>query len=249
MRLFVRREPYGRYLSCLVYLPRDRYTTSVRNRMQEILMRQLGGASIDYTARVSESVLARLFFVLRMPVGESMGEIDVRALEREAAATRSGTTSSPRSSPAWSIPETLATLAAPCREGYKRNTPPGRACSTCMAYGLRDESDMSMAMYRPDRPDDEADLRLKIFRGAEPLSLSKIMPHLSLLGVDVVDERPYELQLGGRRGLHLRLRRDGARRQRGGGEPLADRCRESASSRPSPPATGARSEPTPSTPW
>ena len=53
-----------------------------------------------------------------------------------------------------------------------------------------------MAMYRPDRPDDEADLRLKIFRRSEPLSLSKIMPHLSLLGVDVVDERPYELQLG-----------------------------------------------------
>ena len=90
VRMFVRRDAYGRYLSCLVYLPRDRYTTAVRNRMQEILMRSLGGASIDYTARVTESVLARLHFVLRMPVGESMGEIDVRALERELTlATRS----------------------------------------------------------------------------------------------------------------------------------------------------------------
>ena len=63
VRLFVRRDPYGRYLSCLVYLPRDRYTTAVRNRMQDILLRRLGGASIDYTARVTESVLARLHFV------------------------------------------------------------------------------------------------------------------------------------------------------------------------------------------
>ena len=73
VRLFVRREPYGRYLSCLVYLPRDRYTTAVRKRMEELLLRRLGGASIDYTARVSESVLARLHFVVRMPMGQSIG--------------------------------------------------------------------------------------------------------------------------------------------------------------------------------
>ena len=90
VRMFVRREPYGRYLSCLVYLPRDRYTTAVRKRMEELLLTRLGGASIDYTARVSESVLARLHFVVRMPVGESLGEVDVRPLERELTlATRS----------------------------------------------------------------------------------------------------------------------------------------------------------------
>ena len=48
-------------------------------RMEDILLRRLGGASIDYTARVTESVLARLHFVVRMPVGEAMGEVDVRA--------------------------------------------------------------------------------------------------------------------------------------------------------------------------
>src|SRR6185437_4717969 len=68
VRMFVRRDPYGRYLSCLIYLPRDRYTTSVRRRMENILMNALGGASIIYTARVTESVLARLHFVVRMPL-------------------------------------------------------------------------------------------------------------------------------------------------------------------------------------
>ena len=55
--------------SCLVYLPRDRYTTAVRNKMQDILLERLGGETIDYTARVTESVLARLHFVVRMAVG------------------------------------------------------------------------------------------------------------------------------------------------------------------------------------
>ena len=82
-------------------------------------------------------------------------------------------------------------------EGYKEDYTAKQGLLDLQALvALQDESDMSMAMYRPDRVDDEADLRLKIFRRSEPLSLSKIMPHLSLLGVDVVDERPYELQLG-----------------------------------------------------
>jgi glutamate dehydrogenase len=199
VRLFVRREPYGRYLSCLVYLPRDRYTTAVRNRMQEILKRQLGGASIDYTARVSESVLARLHFVVRMPVGESMGTIDVRALERELTlATRSWNDEFAELIPGSDAPENLAALVGALPEGYKEDYTAKQGLLDLRALkALRDDADMSMAMYRPDRPDDEADLRLKIFRRSEPLSLSKIMPHLSLLGVDVVDERPYELQLGG----------------------------------------------------
>lgn len=77
VRLFVRRDAYGRYVSCLVYLPRDRYTTAVRNKMETILMQSLGGGSVDYTARVNESVLARLHFVVRIPAGESVGDIDV----------------------------------------------------------------------------------------------------------------------------------------------------------------------------
>ena len=82
-------------------------------------------------------------------------------------------------------------------EGYKEDYTAKQGLLDLQALRtLQDDSDMSMAMYRPDRVDDEADLRLKIFRRSEPLSLSKIMPHLSLLGVDVVDERPYELQLG-----------------------------------------------------
>src|SRR3954465_3010427 len=56
-RLFLRRDPTGRFWSALVYLPRDRYTTEVRLAMQELLLTRLGGTSIEYTARSTESVL------------------------------------------------------------------------------------------------------------------------------------------------------------------------------------------------
>ena len=198
VRMFVRRDPYGRYLSCLIYLPRDRYTTAVRRRMEEILTRALGGASVEYTARVTESVLARLHLVVRMPVGKSMGEVDVPSLERELTlTTRSWDDDFADLVTGMDDADQLAALAHGLPEGYKEDYTPRQAAQDLAALlALEDVHDMSMAMYVPDRADDEAELRLKIFRREASLSLSKIMPHLSLLGVDVIDERPYELTTG-----------------------------------------------------
>ena len=67
--LFLRADQLGHFVSCLVYLPRDRYTTVVRLEMQDILVRELGGVSIEYTARVSESPWAVVHFTVRLPDG------------------------------------------------------------------------------------------------------------------------------------------------------------------------------------
>ena len=81
LRLFARRDAYGRYLSVQVYLPRDRYNTSVREKFAEILSDRLGGDSVEFTARVNESTTARVSFVVRPPRGEMIGEVDLEDLE------------------------------------------------------------------------------------------------------------------------------------------------------------------------
>src|SRR3712207_4576211 len=89
VRLFVRPDTYRRYLSCLVYLPRDRYNTTVRERIAAILARELDGGSVEYTARVSESLLARVHFVVRAKGGEPMTDrYDVADIERDRKSTR-----------------------------------------------------------------------------------------------------------------------------------------------------------------
>jgi glutamate dehydrogenase len=89
LRLFLRRDDYGRFISALVYLPRDRYTTDLRLRMQAILMEELHGVSADYAASLSESVLVRVHFIVRLAPQAPAGYDAERIEARLAAATRS----------------------------------------------------------------------------------------------------------------------------------------------------------------
>jgi glutamate dehydrogenase len=82
-------DNYGRFVSALVYVPRDRYTTTVRRRIEAVLNEAFPGASFDFQVWLSESVLARLHFIIRMPPGQ-MPSYDARDLEAKlATVTRS----------------------------------------------------------------------------------------------------------------------------------------------------------------
>ncbi len=82
IRLFVRRDSYARFFSCLVYVPRERYNTALRQRMQEILIKALNGSGAEYTAQVSEAVMARLHFVIHTPTVErARREFDPEEIE------------------------------------------------------------------------------------------------------------------------------------------------------------------------
>ena len=65
--LFLRADRLQYFVSCLVYLPRDRYTTQVRLQIEDILVREFGGTRLEFTARVSESPWALMHFMVRLP--------------------------------------------------------------------------------------------------------------------------------------------------------------------------------------
>jgi glutamate dehydrogenase len=65
-------------MSAVVYLPRDRYTTNVRLRIEQELRETFNAVSIDYEARITESALARVFFRIRLPRTAELAEVDVK---------------------------------------------------------------------------------------------------------------------------------------------------------------------------
>src|SRR3546814_785267 len=79
-KLFLRRDRYGRFYSALVYLPRDRYNTDLRMRVEALLKRELHADHVDTNLQVGESPLAQLHMLVRPRAGEAV-ELDQAALE------------------------------------------------------------------------------------------------------------------------------------------------------------------------
>ncbi len=199
LKLFIRRDIYGRFLSCLVYLPRDRYNTTVRERIAAILKDQLGGASIEYTAHVGESFAARLHFVVRPAPGSQIGEPDVPDLERRCAEAARSWRDDFGSAVVLAYGEEqgsrLARLYAGCfPEAYKEDYPPQTgAADLGRLEDIEGEEGLALSLYE-DVSARPGEARLKVFRIGPPLSLSDVLPVLSTTGVEVVDERPYGLE-------------------------------------------------------
>src|SRR5690606_36749584 len=69
--LFTRSDPFGRFVSCLVYVPRDRFDTRLRRRCEAILCDAYGGTVAAYYTRVTDDALARLHLIIKSPSSAS----------------------------------------------------------------------------------------------------------------------------------------------------------------------------------
>ncbi|GAA2623022.1 NAD-glutamate dehydrogenase [Actinomadura fulvescens] len=201
LKLFLRKDLYGRYMSCMVYLPRDRYTTKVRLRIQEILRRAFDGVSVDYSANVTESMLARLHVVVRGERGRPLPDVDADELEaRLAAATRSWEDDLADAIVEQCGEERSGALARrygdAFPEGYKADFPARTAVADLKRLEeLSGDGETSINLYEPFSAE-PGERRLKIYRLGPPISLSRVLPLLTNMGVEVVDERPYEIVTG-----------------------------------------------------
>jgi glutamate dehydrogenase len=199
-RLFLRSDPAGRFWSALVYLPRDRYTTEVRLAVQQLLLERLGGSGIEFTARVTESVLARLHFVVRPPAtrrGRSrLPEVDVAALQTElAAVTRSWTddlTDALAARYGADAERRLSRVADAFPPSYQQDFDAQTAVADLERLDALGPGELGLVLRRPAGAS-AAEPRLAVYRVGERLMLSDVLPMLQHMGVDVVDERPYEI--------------------------------------------------------
>src|SRR5215217_2529742 len=196
--LFVRRDTYGRFFSCLVFVPRDRYNTEIRERMQDILHRALGGANVEFNVRLSESVLARLHFIIYTQPGE-VPDYDAETIEeRLVEATRSWTDDLYEALIESFGEERGVELFRKYRgafpPGYRDGFLPRTAVADIRRLEeLESEEDIGMSLYHPiEEPANF--LGFKLFRLGEQISLSGILPLLEDTGVDVVDERPHMIE-------------------------------------------------------
>jgi NAD-specific glutamate dehydrogenase len=197
LRLFLRHDHRARYVSALVYLPRDRYTTAACLRLEQILRDAFDANRVEYTTLVSDSVLARLHFVVRRSDVAPLAEADHAELERRLAdAIRSWSDDLTDTLTIKVGDEEAARLLRVYGEAfpqaYQEDCPADFAVADLLRLdALQPDDDHAVSLYVPaDVASDQR--RLKLFC-AEPVSLSTVSPILQGMGVEVIDERPYEL--------------------------------------------------------
>ncbi|WP_290637367.1 NAD-glutamate dehydrogenase [Aquisalimonas sp.] len=201
VRLFVRHDTYRRFVSCLVFAPRDRYNTDVRQRMQSLLESAFQSEHSEFTVNLSESVLARIHFILHVSPGADL-EQDHQELERRLAATVR----------AWTddLHEALREYYGEARgnslyerygqgfgAAYREDTSARAAAHDIERLEQLDtDANLNIVLYRPlEAPEDR--LRLRLYHRGDSVTLSDAMPILENMGVQVLDERPYVVHATG----------------------------------------------------
>jgi glutamate dehydrogenase len=202
VRLFLRRDRFGRFLSCLVFVPRDRFNTQVRQAIERILQGAFNGTSVDYNVRLSESVLARVHYVIHTTPGIPLPDYDVGEIEAQLVeATRSWVDDLLDALVDQLGEERGTELFAQYRDAfpvaYREDfTPPAAVLDIQRMERLDPEGDLELTLYRPLEASDDFFV-LKLLRSGRPILLSDVLPLLEVLGVKVYDERPYEIDRAG----------------------------------------------------
>ncbi|NNF51091.1 MAG: NAD-glutamate dehydrogenase [Gammaproteobacteria bacterium] len=199
VRVFIRRDAFRRFFSCLVYVPRDQYNTTVRKKIEDILLATFDGTSVTSTPQLSESVLARIYLIVRTEPG-AQPRFNIRSIEKRiTAAVRS-----------WRdlLAETLTERFGEQRglelfdryghffpAAYEEDVSP-RAASFDIekldALGNEPDS-LRMSLYRPPSFPD-SNLRFKVFHRELPIPISEALPMLENMGLEVISERPYHVE-------------------------------------------------------
>lgn len=200
LRLFVRKDPFGRFFSCMVYVTKERYNTELRRQTQRIFKQYFGcEQDVEFTTYFSESPLARTHYIVR--VDNNNMDVDVKTVEQnlmEASSTWDDRLSDAivaNFGESKGLPLSKEYMRAFPRS-YKEDMMPGSAVDDIQRLeALDEEHKLGMLFYRPqEEAADSKAVRLKLYHRDEPIHLSDVMPMLENLGLRVIGESPYEVR-------------------------------------------------------
>jgi len=201
LALLVRRDEEERFVSCMVYVPKDRHSTLLRIEIQKILARAFTGEVTAYYTRISDGPLAQLQFIVKTQPNTA-GGVDVAAVEAELEeAVRS-----------WSDGLIKVLGGASGQEAglkiwrrYREAFPSAYQESFPATDGQRDipiiervltTGELCLRLYR--RPGAAARrYYFRTFEQATPAPLSRFLPTLENMGFQVNTESPFEVRPAG----------------------------------------------------
>ena len=196
--LFLRRDPFGRYISCLVYVPRDRFGTDLRLAMQQILEEEMNGTCTSFNTTLDDSVFARVMFSIQVNQHEPP-KFNAKRLEKKLR--ESGETWPEKLSAALSDEYKEEQRVMDVALKYENAFPVAYTSNYRARQAVFDIEKIEQALdanrlvldlYRPDDMD-QCNLRLKVYHPGSPITLSDVLPILENMGLRSIAELPYKV--------------------------------------------------------
>lgn len=201
--LYPRTDPFGRYISCLVYVPRDRYETRLRLRLQNILEQELGGQCTNFQVTQDDSPLARVIYLIDTNHLEKAPKYDAEAIEKKleeagrlwAELLRNALEAS--QSEKSQIGQIVQKYGNAFPVSYRESYEPRQAIHDIRKIEeVLKTGRIAVDLYRPhDIP--ESRVRFKIYNPQKPITLSDVLPMLEKMGFRVISELPFEVEPAG----------------------------------------------------
>ncbi|MDK9695160.1 MAG: NAD-glutamate dehydrogenase [Siculibacillus sp.] len=207
IRVLARRDPFDRFVSVLVYVPRDRYTTDLRNRIGDMLEARFDGKVVSWMPSFPEGVLTRIHYI----VGRYRGQTPVIAqADLEAEVARLVRTWSDDFAAAAAVGRDEVAARALVARWADAFDPGYRAAVTAAAAvgdgdamsGLGPSTPLAADFYRRPGTTPER-LALKLFHGGAPIALSQRVPLLENMGLSVIDESTWRVKPADGEPIHL----------------------------------------------
>ncbi len=198
VRLFVQGDGCQRFVSCLVYVPRDIYNTDLCKKIESILCEEFGADESSVNTYFSASVLACAYFVLKLradaPSFVDVDAVELRVIEAAtawedyfsvAAIEHFGEEIANRL-----LPEYADAFPSAYKETFSARQ---GACDVQHCEAVVAGGDIALALYQRRRPVSDT-MFFKVFHAETALPLSSVMPLLENMGVRVIGEQMYPIK-------------------------------------------------------
>lgn len=207
LRLFLWKDRFDRFVSCLLFVPRDVFSTQLRLKFQRILLQALNGTHIDFDVLLSGTQLARIHFTVRV-APNPMPQVDRKDLERKLAAAARRWEDELRDALVEAEGEAAGlaldrSWSSAFPVAYRERVPVRAAVHDIRKMAaLTPESPLGLALYWPlGAP--EGRLGFKVYRVGAPVILSDSLPMLEHMGVRVLAEDNHRVEVAGREPVYL----------------------------------------------
>jgi glutamate dehydrogenase len=198
--LFTRPDPFGRYISALVYVPRDRYETRLRLKLQGVLEAELGGQCTNFQVTQDDSPLARVMYLIDINHLKSVPQYDEKAIEAKleeagriwAELLRDALENSDKTEN--DISATVHKYGHAFPIAYQEKYEPRQAVHDIrkIERALK-ANNIALDLYHP-HDCTEGHIRLKVYSPGKPMPLSEVLPMLEKMGLKIVAELPFEIK-------------------------------------------------------